>query len=178
MMQLSIAILVGILGIYPGSVVAQDGVLAGKIVPVGMNGYVKPDLSFQGKWMTMNRLDLSPWDPTPGDNRYTFSKIALDEDAGKLNWYFQEAPSDPYDYDASPGEYILLEDNGQSLVILQETVWMEENLEGYPAGLNYSVLDYIQFVDRLKMMRDIENAPLWLGHSIKQYEAMGEKWYQ
>ena len=26
--------------------------------------------------------------------------------------------------------------------------------------------------------RDIENAPLWFGHSISQYEAMGEKWYK
>jgi hypothetical protein len=55
---------------------------------------------------------------------------------------------------------------------------MEENLEGYPAGLNYSILDYTASVNRLKMIRDIENAPLWLGHSIKQYEEMGEKWYQ
>jgi hypothetical protein len=60
----------------------------------------------------------------------------------------------------------------------QDDSWMEENLEGYPAGLNYSILDYTNSVNRLKMMRDIENAPLWLGHSIKQYEEMGEKWYQ
>ena len=56
--------------------------------------------------------------------------------------------------------------------------WMEENLEGHPAGLNYSVLDYFKSVDRLTMMRDLENAPLWFGHSIKQYESMGEKWYE
>ena len=53
----------------------------------------------------------------PGDNLYTSSTVALDLDTGKLNWYFQEAPSDPYDYDASPGEYIMLEENGQSLVL-------------------------------------------------------------
>ena len=52
---------------------------------------------------------------------------------------------------------------------------MEENLEGYPAGLNYSILDYTKSVDRLKMMRDIENAKLWFGHSGKQYESMGER---
>jgi hypothetical protein len=23
-----------------------------------------------------------------------------------------------------------------------------------------------------------ENAPMWFGHSIKQYEAKGEKWYE
>lgn len=54
----------------------------------------------------------------PGDNLYTSSTIALDLDTGALNWYFQEAPSDPYDYDASPGEYVLIEDsNGRELVL-------------------------------------------------------------
>lgn len=53
----------------------------------------------------------------PGDNLYTSSTVALDLDTGKLNWYFQEAPSDPYDYDASPGEYLILDDNGRSVVL-------------------------------------------------------------
>jgi alcohol dehydrogenase (cytochrome c) len=53
----------------------------------------------------------------PGDNLYTSSTIALDLSTGKLNWYFQEAPSDPYDYDASPGEYVLFEDQGRKLVL-------------------------------------------------------------
>ncbi len=53
----------------------------------------------------------------PGINLYTSSTIALDLDSGKLNWYFQEAPSDPYDYDAAPGEYVLIESNGQKLVL-------------------------------------------------------------
>ncbi|MFQ5960533.1 MAG: pyrroloquinoline quinone-dependent dehydrogenase [Candidatus Methylomirabilales bacterium] len=53
----------------------------------------------------------------PGINLYTSSTIALDLDTGKLNWYFQEAPSDPYDYDAAPGEYLLIEDKrGRKLV--------------------------------------------------------------
>lgn len=52
-----------------------------------------------------------------GDNLYTSSTIALDLDSGKLNWYFQEAPSDPYDYDSAPGEYILFQDNGRKLVL-------------------------------------------------------------
>lgn len=41
----------------------------------------------------------------------------MDLNTGKLNWYFQEAPSDPYDYDASPGEYILFENDGRKLVL-------------------------------------------------------------
>jgi PQQ-dependent dehydrogenase (methanol/ethanol family) len=54
----------------------------------------------------------------PGDNLYTSSTIALDLDTGKLNWYFQEAPSDPYDYDAAPGEYVIFnDDQGRRLVL-------------------------------------------------------------
>ncbi|MEM7365118.1 MAG: PQQ-binding-like beta-propeller repeat protein [Pseudomonadota bacterium] len=61
-------------------------------------------------------------DPTanahrPGSNLYTSSTIALDLDTGKLNWYFQEAPSDPYDYDAACCEYVIFEDEGRSMVI-------------------------------------------------------------
>ena len=67
--------------------------------------------------------------------------------------------------------------NTGTVILSQDAIWMEENLEGHPAGLNYSILDYFKSVDRLTMMRDLENAPLWFGHSIKQYEAMGEKWY-
>jgi alcohol dehydrogenase (cytochrome c) len=54
----------------------------------------------------------------PGDNLYTSSTIALDLETGKLNWYFQEAPSDPYDYDAAPGEYVIFnDDQGRRLVL-------------------------------------------------------------
>jgi alcohol dehydrogenase (cytochrome c) len=54
----------------------------------------------------------------PGDNLYTSSTVALDLDTGKLNWYFQEAPSDPYDYDAAPGEYVIFNDTqGRRLVL-------------------------------------------------------------
>ena len=72
---------------------------------------------------------------------------------------------------------VSMHDTG-TVVLTQDAIWMEENLEGYPAGLNYSILDYTASVNRLKMIRDIENAPLWLGHSITQYEAMGEQWYE
>ncbi len=47
----------------------------------------------------------------PGDNLYTSTSIALDLTTGKLRWYFQDVPSDPYDYDAAPGEYIILKDH-------------------------------------------------------------------
>jgi PQQ-dependent dehydrogenase (methanol/ethanol family) len=72
-----------------------------------------PDYDYCGD--TCRDPNTNGW--RPGDNLYTSSTVALDLDSGKLNWYFQEAPSDPYDYDASPGEYVLFEDNGQTLVL-------------------------------------------------------------
>lgn len=54
----------------------------------------------------------------PGDNLYTSSTVALDLGDGSLNWYFQEAPSDPYDYDAAPGEYVMITGkDGRDLVL-------------------------------------------------------------
>lgn len=53
----------------------------------------------------------------PGDNLYTSSSIALDLDTGELNWYFQEAPSDPYDYDGTLGEFVIFEEGGRRLVL-------------------------------------------------------------
>jgi len=65
-----------------------------------------------------------------------------------------------------------------TVILTGDAIWVEENLEGYPAGLNYSILDYTKSLNRLKMMRDIEDAKLWFGHSLKQYEPMGEKWHK
>ncbi|MFO1184561.1 MAG: PQQ-binding-like beta-propeller repeat protein [Bauldia sp.] len=41
------------------------------------------------------------WDSAyrPGDNLYTDSVLAMNPDTGKINWYFQYTPNDPYDYD-------------------------------------------------------------------------------
>ena len=65
-----------------------------------------------------------------------------------------------------------------TVILSQDAIWMEENLEGYPAGLNYSVLDYTTSLNKLKMMRDLEGAKLWFGHSGKQFSEMGNKWYE
>ena len=35
----------------------------------------------------------------PGDNLYSNSVLALDADTGKIKWYFQYTPNDPYDFD-------------------------------------------------------------------------------
>ncbi len=65
-----------------------------------------------------------------------------------------------------------------TVILSGDAIWMEENLEGHPAAFKYSILDYLKSIDRLKMMRDIENAKLWFGHGMKQYQSMGEKWYK
>ena len=72
---------------------------------------------------------------------------------------------------------VRMNDTG-TVILTQDAVWIKENLEGHPAGLNYSILDYTNSVNRIKMIRDIENAQIWMGHSMEQYEAMGEQWYQ
>ena len=72
---------------------------------------------------------------------------------------------------------VRLNDTG-TVILTQDAVWIKENLEGHPAGLNYSILDYTNSVNRIKMIRDIENAQIWMGHSMDQYTEMGEKWYQ
>jgi alcohol dehydrogenase (cytochrome c) len=36
----------------------------------------------------------------PGDNLYTDSTVGLDADSGKIKWFFQHTPNDPYDYDS------------------------------------------------------------------------------
>src|SRR5262245_2678053 len=42
------------------------------------------------------------WNPAQraGDNLYSDSVVALDPDTGKLKWFFQFTPNDPYDYDS------------------------------------------------------------------------------
>ena len=63
------------------------------------------------------------------------------------------------------------------IIIAQDAIWMQENLDGYPAGLNYSVKDYTDSVTRLKMMRDLQGAPLFMGHDENQFASGGNKWY-
>jgi alcohol dehydrogenase (cytochrome c) len=43
------------------------------------------------------------WNPAQreGDNLYSDSVVALDADTGKLKWFFQFTPNDPYDYDST-----------------------------------------------------------------------------
>ena len=68
--------------------------------------------------------------------------------------------------------------SGKTLALSQDAIWFRENLEGYPAGLNYSVKDYNDSINRLKAIRDIEDAQLFLGHDPDQYLENGMKWHR
>jgi N-acyl homoserine lactone hydrolase len=68
--------------------------------------------------------------------------------------------------------------SGKTMVLTQDAIWMKENLEGYPAGLNYSVKDYNNSINRLKMIRDLENGEMYFGHDQDQWKAGGGKWYR
>ena len=65
-------------------------------------------------WMTSsydpetNTLFTGTGNPSPwlwlerkGQNLYSDSILALNPDTGKLKWYFQQTPNDPWDYDAT-----------------------------------------------------------------------------
>ncbi len=66
---------------------------------VWMTGSYDPELNLT-YWGTGNPgPDWNP-DQRPGDNLYSDSVLALDPDTGKMKWYFQFTPHDPYDYDS------------------------------------------------------------------------------
>ena len=68
--------------------------------------------------------------------------------------------------------------SGKTMIITQDAVWMQENLDGYPAGLNYSVKDYTDSVNRLKFMRDLEGADIYMAHDQDQFAKGGNRWYK
>ena len=68
--------------------------------------------------------------------------------------------------------------SGHTILISQDAIWMQENLDGYPAGLNYSVQTYTNSLNRLKFMRDLEGAQLFMAHDQDQFAAKGNKWYK
>src|SRR5690348_2678895 len=51
-------------------------------------------------WGTSNPAPDFEGSGRPGDNLYSDCVLALDPDTGKLKWYFQFTPNDPYDYDS------------------------------------------------------------------------------
>jgi hypothetical protein len=65
-----------------------------------------------------------------------------------------------------------------TLILAQDAIWMQENLDGYVAGLNFSVQAYTDSVSKLKMMRDLEGAQIIMGHSADQFAKMGNRWHK
>jgi alcohol dehydrogenase (cytochrome c) len=66
---------------------------------VWMTGSYDPDLNLT-YWGTGNPGPDFNASQRLGDNLYSDSVVALDPDTGKLKWYFQFTPHDPYDYDS------------------------------------------------------------------------------
>src|SRR5262249_23157209 len=60
--------------------------------------------------------------------------------------------------------------SGGAILMTQDAIWMQENLDGYPAGLNYNPQEYVQSVNRLKFIRDLEGARMFMAHDQDQYE--------
>lgn len=69
--------------------------------------------------------------------------------------------------------------SGKSMIMSQDAIWMQENMDGYPAGLNYSIQDYTKSINRLKFMRDLEGAPIFYGHDQDQWAKRSrDGWYR
>jgi len=68
--------------------------------------------------------------------------------------------------------------SGKTIIMSQDAIWVQENLDGYPAGLNYSVKDYNNSVNRLKMIRDLEDGEIFFAHDQDQFKAKGNQWYK
>lgn len=69
--------------------------------------------------------------------------------------------------------------SGKSMIMSQDAIWMQENMDGYPAGLNYSIMDYTSSINRLKFMRDLEGAPIFYGHDQDQWaKRSSDGWYK
>jgi alcohol dehydrogenase (cytochrome c) len=68
--------------------------------PVWVTGSFDPELNLTYWGVGNPGPDWNP-DQRAGDNLYSDSVLALDADSGKLKWFFQFTPNDPYDYDAA-----------------------------------------------------------------------------
>jgi len=65
-----------------------------------------------------------------------------------------------------------------TVILTQDAIWMQENADGYVAGLNYSVKDWTDSANKLKMMRDLEGAKLLFAHDAPQFDKMGNRWHK
>jgi glyoxylase-like metal-dependent hydrolase (beta-lactamase superfamily II) len=149
-----------------------------KLFPKAIHAIQKKEL-FQGWW------------PEKFQGRTPGGAFILDDLMGTRDYNFLELDGD---YDLfGDGSVMILSTPGHTIghqsmkvktagsgtiIISQDAIWMQENLDGYPAGLNYSVQAYSNSLNRLKFMRDIEGAQLFMPHDGDQYKAKGGRWYK
>ena len=65
-----------------------------------------------------------------------------------------------------------------TIIVSQDAIWMQENLDGYVAGLNFSQQAYLNSVNKLKMMSDLEGANILMAHDAPQFAKMGDRWHK
>jgi len=65
-----------------------------------------------------------------------------------------------------------------TIIVSQDAIWMQENLDGYVAGLNFSQQAYLNSVNKLKMMSDLEGAKILMAHDAPQFAKMGDRWHK
>ena len=65
-----------------------------------------------------------------------------------------------------------------TFIIAQDAIWMQENLDGYVAGLNFSAQAYTDSVNKLKMMADLQGAKILMPHDAPQFGKMGDRWHK
>jgi glyoxylase-like metal-dependent hydrolase (beta-lactamase superfamily II) len=149
-----------------------------KMFPKAIHALQKKEL-FQGWW------------PEKFQGRTPGGAFILDDLMGTRDYNFMELDGD---YDLfGDGSVMILSTPGHTIghqsmkvktagsgtiIISQDAIWMQENLDGYPAGLNFSVQAYTNSLNRLKFMRDIEGAQLFMPHDGDQYKAKGGRWYK
>ncbi|MCC7253968.1 PQQ-dependent dehydrogenase, methanol/ethanol family [Hyphomicrobium sp.] len=89
----------------------------------------------------------------PGDNLFTNSTLALDADTGKVKWYFQHTPNDPFDYD-SVAERVLVDlpDGGKKILL-------QADRNGFAYALDRESGDFLwasPFVNRVSWTKGID----------------------
>src|SRR5215475_8562978 len=110
-------------------------------------------------WGTGNPAPLYDWagadwktkGPRPGDNLYTTSVILLNPDTGELKGFHQLYPHDAWDFDASSGELMMVEQGGKKYVVHPTKggfVFVFDR-KGKPVNV-YKGVDNINFVQDIK----------------------------
>lgn len=69
----------------------------------GANPWMTGSYDTETNTLFMGTGNPSPWlwSERKGQNLYADSIVALNPDTGKLKWYFQQTPNDPWDYDST-----------------------------------------------------------------------------